>query len=200
MRLYYVPKTRATRPRWVLEELGVPYELVRLDPGKGETRAAGHLERQPLGHVPVLEDGETRVFESAAICLHLADRFPEKRLAPPPGTPERGLLYQWLFFAATEIEPQLSVISAQRRKPEAERDTAAIEAARAQAGRAVRALEPVLAKGPWLLGGSFTVGDVYVGAILLWAKAFGVYSDLPTLDGYLARLRERPAWQRATAD
>ena len=76
MKLYYVPKTRAVRPRWLLEELGVPYELVRLDPARGETRTPEHLARQPLGHVPVLEDGELRLFESSAICLHLAERGP----------------------------------------------------------------------------------------------------------------------------
>jgi len=221
MRLYYVPKTRATRPRWVLEELGVPYELVRLDPGRGETRAPAHLQRQPLGHVPVLEDGATRIFESGAICLHLADRFPEKGLAPPAGTPERAILYQWIFFVLTEIEPHLAVMSAQRRKPEAERDAALVEASRAQAGRAVRALEPALRAGPWLLGASFTVGDVIVGSLLLWAKALGVAEGRPDeadperaggtggpaqaappspINEYVARLRERPAWRRATAD
>ena len=94
MKLYYVPKTRASRPRWVLEELGVPYELVRLDPARAETRSAEHLERHPLGHVPVLEDRGQQIFESGAICLHLADLFPEKRLLPPPGSVERGLAYQ----------------------------------------------------------------------------------------------------------
>jgi glutathione S-transferase len=200
MRLFYVPKTRATRPRWVLEELGVPYELVRLDVSKGETRGPTHLERHPQGHVPVLEDGGARIFESAAICLHLADRFPDKGLAPPLGTPERALLYQWLFFAVTELEPPLSALSAQRRKPEPERDAALMEAARAQFAGAARALEPALGTSGWLVGGAFTVADVLVGSMLVWAKAMGACQDLPSLDAYVTRLRERPAWQRATAD
>ncbi|HET8734196.1 MAG TPA: glutathione S-transferase N-terminal domain-containing protein, partial [Anaeromyxobacteraceae bacterium] len=76
MKLYYVPKTRASRPRWVLEELGVPYDLVRLVPGPEGTRAPEHLARHPLGHVPVLEDRGHLVFESGAICMHLADLPP----------------------------------------------------------------------------------------------------------------------------
>jgi glutathione S-transferase len=183
-----------------LEELGVPYELVRLDAATGATRTPEHLALHPLGHVPVLEDGDNRIYESAAICLHLADRYPEKRLAPPPGSPERGLLYQWLFYGATELEAPLGLMSRDRRKPEAQRNPAAVEAARQQASEAAAVLEPALGRGPWLLGETFSVGDVYCGSILLWAKLMQVGQGLPAVDAWLARLRERPAWRRATAD
>ncbi len=200
MKLYYVPRTRATRPRWMLEELGVPYTLVRLDPSKGETRTPEHLARQPLGHVPVLEDGSFRMFESAAICLWLAERHPEKKLVPAPGTPESGLLYQWLFFAMTELEPPLSMISAQNRKPEAERDAKEIAQRGELFRRAAGALEPVLARGPYLLGEEFSVADVVVGSVLAWGKVAAGLDGLPAVEAYLARLRARPAWKRATRD
>jgi len=199
MRLYYVPRTRATRPRWMLEELGVPYELVRLDPSKAETRTAEHRARQPLGHVPVLEDGDVRIFESAAICLWLAERFPEKGLLPPPGTPGRALAYQWLFYAMTELEPPCGALSAQNRKPEAERDAAAIAEAKERFRTAAAALGPAVAKGH-LLGEAFSVADVVVGAILSWGKGLGALQDLPAVEAYLARLKDRPAWKRAIAD
>jgi len=199
MRLYYVPRTRAIRPRWVLEELGVPYELVRLDASKGETRTAEHRARQPLGHVPVLEDGDVRIFESAAICLWLAERFPEKGLLPPPGTPGRALAYQWLFYAVTELEPPCGVLSAQNRKPEAERDPAAIAEAKERFRTAAAALEPMVGKGH-LVGGAFGIADVVVGAVLAWGKGLGALRDLPAVEAYLARLKERPAWKRAIAD
>ncbi|HVP66714.1 MAG TPA: glutathione S-transferase family protein [Anaeromyxobacteraceae bacterium] len=198
MKLYYVPKTRATRARWMLEELGVPYELVRLEPGR-ETRTREHLERQPLGHVPVLEDAEQRIFESAAICLYLADKYPEKRLVPPMGSPGRGLVYQWLFFAMTELEPPLAALSAENRKPAAERSASAAAEAKERFGRAAAALEPVLANGPFLLG-DFGVADVVVGAVLAWGKSIGALEKLPTVEAYVARLLERPAWRRARAD
>jgi glutathione S-transferase len=199
MRLYYAPRTRAVRPRWVLEELGVPYELVRLDPSVGQTRTPEHLARHPLGHVPVLEDGPLRVFESAAICLHLADRHPDARLAPPPGAAGRALLYQWMFFGATEVEPPLGVMSSDRREPDGQRNPAAVEAARPLAEAAARAVDAALGRGPWLLGDGFTVGDVYLGSALMWAKLLGVGEGLPALDAWIGRLRERPAYQRATA-
>jgi len=200
MKLYYVPKTRASRPRWVLEELGVPYELVRLDPARAETRSAEHLERHPLGHVPVLEDRGQGIFESGAICLHLADLFPEKRLLPPPGSVERGLAYQWVLFSMTEMEPPLIALSAEARKPEAERDTAATAQARDRFRKAADVLEVALRNRQFLLGDGFGVADVMVGGTLAWAKGFKLLDGLPSVEAYLARLRERPAWQRATAD
>jgi len=198
MKLYYVPKTRATRARWMLEELGVPYELVRLQPGT-ETRGPAHLERQPLGHVPVLEDGEQRIFESAAICLYLADKYPESRLVPPMGTVDRGLVYQWLFYAMTELEPPLAALSAEARKPEAERDGKVAADARERFARAAAALEPLLASRTFLVG-DFGVADLVVGAVLAWGRGAGALKGLPAVEAYVARLLERPAWRRARAD
>jgi glutathione S-transferase len=200
MKLYYVPKTRASRPRWVLEELGVPYDLVRLDPAKAETRSAEHLERHPLGHVPVLEDRGQAIFESGAICLHLADLFPEKRLLPAPGSVERGLAYQWVLFSMTEMEPPLIGLSTEARKPEAERDTAETAQARELFRKAASVLEAALRNRKFLLGDGFGVADVMVGGTLAWARGFKLLEGFPNLEAYLARLRERPAWQRAMAD
>ncbi len=200
MKLYYVPKTRATRPRWMLEELGVPYELVRLDPSRGETRMPEHLARQPLGHVPALEDGPVRMFESAAICLYLAEKYPERGLIPPPATPGRAAAYQWLFYAVAELEPPCAALSSERKKPEAERNAAAVEAARTRFKKAAAALEPLVARSEFLLGPSFTVADLVVGALLAWGRALGALEGLPATEAFLARLRERPAWKRALAD
>jgi glutathione S-transferase len=200
VKLYYVPKTRASRPRWVLEELGVPYDLVRLEPGEKGTRAPDHLGRHPLGHVPVLEDRGHFIFESGAICMHLADLFPEKRLLPPPGSVERGLAYQWVLFAMAEMEPPLVALFAEAKKPEAERSPAVAAQAKAAFGKTLEALEKALSGRRFLLGEAFSVADVMVGATLAWGKAMRVVDGVPTVEAYLARLRERPAWQRAIAD
>src|SRR5512137_1705599 len=141
MKLFYVPKTRATRPRWVLEELGVPYELVRLQPGPAGTRSPEHLARNPLGHVPVLEDRGQFVFESGAICMHLADLFPEKRLMPPPGTVDRAHAYQWVLFSLTEMEPPLVELSAEAKKPDVERNASVSAGARERFGKVADLLE-----------------------------------------------------------
>jgi glutathione S-transferase len=200
MKLYYVPRTRASRPRWLLEELGVPYELVRLDPTKGETRTPEHLARHPLGHVPVLEDGDLRLFESGAICLYLADRFQDRGLLPPSGSPTRALCYQWIFYALTEIEPPFAAVGAQLRKPEAERDLRVIAVESERMAKAVAQLEPALAKGPFLIGSTFSVADVIVGSMLAFARFRNVLPARPAFDAYLERIHQRPAFQRASAD
>src|SRR6266581_3251982 len=104
MKLYYVPMTRSNRPRWLLEELGAPYEIVRLDIGAKENRRAEYLALNPLGHVPTLVDGDLVLFETLAICLYLADKFYERGLAPSFESPERAAYLQWTVFATVSAE------------------------------------------------------------------------------------------------
>jgi glutathione S-transferase len=105
-RLYYMPRTRSSRVLWLLEEIGAPYDLTEI---KGaQRRSEEHLRRHPLGRVPALElgDGAT-MFESAAICLQLADLNPSAGLIGPVGSTRRGLVYQWVVFAVSELEGPL---------------------------------------------------------------------------------------------
>jgi glutathione S-transferase len=197
--LHYVPRTRAMRARWILEELGVPYELVRLDPAKQETHAPEHLARHPLGHVPVLEDGEVRIFESAAICYWLAERYGEGRLLPPPATPARALAYQWLAFALSELEAPLGVVGAEHRRPESERDGKREAEAKEKFRAAAAAVEQVLERQPYLLGAEFSVADVLVSAVLGYGKFLGALES-PTLAAWIAKTRDRPAYRKAIAD
>jgi glutathione S-transferase len=201
MKLYYVPQTRAVRVRWMLEELEVPYELVRVDVAKREQKSPAYLEVHPLGHVPALVDGDLTLFESAAICTWLADRYPDKRLAPEPGTPERGLYYQWLFYAATELEPPLQTLSQHtRRLPEERRIPAVIEPARALFAAAADGLARGLGEREFLVGERFTTADLIVASLLFWARGFGLTDPPPSLTAYAQRLLARPAAQRARAD
>jgi glutathione S-transferase len=199
IRLYYAPRTRSTRARWILEELGVPYELVRLDPAKKETRTPEHLARHPLGHVPVLEDGDVRIFESAAIVLWLGERYGEGRLLPAPGTPGRALAYQWVAFTLSELEAQLGIVSAEHRRPEAERDATREAEAKEKFRAAAAAVEQVLARQPYILGAEFSVVDALLSAVLGWGKFLGAI-DSPVLAEWVATTRERPAYRRAIAD
>src|SRR5512147_361256 len=103
MKLYYIATTRAVRPRWLLEEMGVPYELIYVT--MAMTQQPEYRQLHPHGKVPVLVDGDVTIFESAAICAYLADKYPEKGLALLPGTSARGYYYQWLFYASLTLEP-----------------------------------------------------------------------------------------------
>ena len=182
---------RPVRVAWMLEELGEPYELTVLT--REEGRGEEHRARHPLGRVPVLEDDGEFLFESAAICLHLADLHPEAGLAPEPGTRERALVYQWTVFAPAELEPPLIEAAVQ-----AERDPERAAAARRRFDAATGAVSDALGDSDYLVGGRFTVADVLVGTALAFTARAGFADELPAnVKDYLARLAARPALQRA---
>jgi glutathione S-transferase len=184
---------RPIRVAWTLEELGEPYELTVMS--REEGKGAEHLARHPLGRVPVLGDDDGYVFESAAICLHLADMHPAAGLVPAPATRERALVYQWTIFAPAELEPPLIEAAVQ-----AQRDPERAAAARERFSKAAGAVAEALDANDYLVGGSFTVADVLVGSALAFTARAGFAEELPAnLRDYIARLAARPAYQRAAA-
>ncbi len=196
MKLYFTPRTRSTRPRWMLEELGVSYELVTVDLAAKQNREPGYLRVHPLGQVPALVDGDVTVFESIAICMYLAERYPERGLAPPVLSPLRAPYYQWLLLCPSVIEPAIgrwAQHSGEVAEPEREK-------ARARFVEAADVLTRVLATGPHMLGDSFSTVDVVVGSNLNWARRVGLLDGHDVLSGYVDRLLARPAARRAFAD
>jgi glutathione S-transferase len=182
---------RPIRVAWTLEELGTPYELTVMTREQG--RSDEHRARHPLCRVPVLEDEDGFVFESAAICLHLADMSPEAGLVPPPGTHERALVYQWTCFAPAELEPPLIEAAIFR---ESDPDRAA--KARGRFVAAARAVADALADSEYLVGGRFGVADILAATALSIPERAGFPEDVSQdLNAYVARLKERPAYQRA---
>ena len=182
---------RPIRVAWMLEELGEPYEITMMT--REESKGEEHRLRHPLGRVPVLEDEDGFVFESAAICLHLADLHPDAGLAPAPATRERALLYQWTIFAPAEIEPPLIEFAMN-----AQRDPDRAASGRRRFDRAASAVSSSLEQSDYLVGGRFTVADILVGSALAFTERIGIADELPTnLKDYVARLTQRPARQRA---
>jgi len=202
LKLYYATQTRAGRPRWLLEEIGAPYELVRLDLTKGDQKKPDYLKINPTGTVPAMVDGDLALFESAAICLYLADKFPDKRLAPPVGAPARGRYYQWVQYAMCGLEPPLvTMFMHTMMKPEAQRIPALVDEARTQLKTVLGVLEQALAGRTYMVGDGFTVADVMIASTLGWARMMGLIgTDLPDVTAYLDRMLARPAMQRAIAD
>lgn len=196
MRLYHVPFTRSTRVLWVLEEIGEPYDLTVLT--REEREAAEHRRRHPLGRVPVLEDDQGFLFESAALCLHLADLGPGARLTWPPATHERALVYQWALFAMTELEP--AILEARRDRGG---DPARSRASRERLSATAMVVERALDGRQYLVGDRFSVADVICwdgcGALLADAEGDGLLDRLPNTRAYVRRLDARPARRRATA-
>src|SRR5215831_18918692 len=183
LKLYHSPQSRSTRPLWLLEEIGAPYELVKID---------------PHGVVPALLDGDLVLFESAAICAYLADKFPAAHLAPAVGTPERGRYYQWLFYAMATLEPPvLQVFLHSVRLPEAERSARTAEQGRKTFAEVAAVISNALASKPFLLGEQFSAADVMIGSTLAWAQFMNLLEGHATLGEYVQRLSARPAFQRA---
>ncbi|SEI52572.1 glutathione S-transferase [Paraburkholderia diazotrophica] len=108
MKLYYWPKTRAFRALWMLEEIGAPYELVRVNLRAGEQDTTDFHHINPMCKLPALDDDGVQVAESGAVLLYLADRFPESKLGAPIDDPLRGRLLQWLFFTPGCLEPAMA--------------------------------------------------------------------------------------------
>jgi glutathione S-transferase len=192
MRVYH--RQRAGRPLrliWALEEVGEPYELTVIDSEEGT--APAHLARHPLGRVPVLEDDEGYLFESAAVCMQIGDLYPASGLMPGLGTHARGLVYQWAVYAPAELEPPLFEAWTQ-----AEKDPERSKAARRRFDAAADAVAGALEGRTYLLGDAFTIADVMVGTALLFTTRAGFADELPQpLKDYSARLAERPAFGRA---
>jgi glutathione S-transferase len=192
MRLYHLPPSRSARVLWLLEEVGQPYDLTVM---KGDERKTDeHRRRHPLGRVPVLEDDEGFLFESAALCLQIADLYPDAQLNWPLATHERGLVYQWTVFAMSELEP--AILEVRRNRDDNP------EHAQAGAERfttAAAAIEHALDGQVYLVGERFSVADLVCGAVLIFARSTDLTDDMPNINAYLERLEARPARQRATA-
>ncbi len=195
--LYFNHFTRATRVRWMLEELAVPYTLVPMNLQGGAHKQPEYLKIHPLGRVPALtHDGHTLI-ESVAICQYLAHAFPEGDLGPgAPGSAESADWHTWTIYAQVSVEPELAAAFTELRKPEAARDAAALAGARARFLTAVAPLEAHLAARAFVCGDRFSAADVIVGSILGWAKGMGFIADLPASLAYMQRLSERPAFQK----
>jgi len=201
MKLYHSGQSRSVRPRWLLEELEVPYELVRVDLQQSEHKRPDYLKIHPHGAVPALSDGDLTMFESAAICMYLADKFPEKRLAPPVGTPARGLYYQWMVYCMATLEPPvLQVFLHTIRLPEAERSAKIAGEGRQGFAVVAEVLNAVLAGRSYLLGEQFSAADVMIGSTLGWSQFMGLLEGRMVLQEYVQRLTSRLAYQRAMAD
>jgi len=199
--LYHSPQSRSVRARWLLEEIGTPYQLVTLSLEAGDQRKPDYLKLNPNGTVPTLVDGDLVMWESAAIVQYLVDKFPEKKLAPPVGTPARARYYQWIHYAMSGLEPPLVTIFLHTvRLPEAERRPKVADAARPQLAAAVGVVDHALAGKDFVLGSEFSAADVMIGSTLGWAQMMGmVGTDHPNVAAYIPRLLGRPAMQRASA-
>ena len=191
-RLYYMPRTRSSRVLWLLEETGAPYDLTEIT--GAQRRSEEHLGRHPLGRVPALQlaDGST-MFESAAICLQVADLNPDAGLIGPVGSTDRGLVYQWVLFAVSELEGPLFRWIGELGEGVTD------PPAQARFAAAAVAMQSALAQRDWLVEDRFSVADVMCASVLEGAHARELLGPWPGLEAYVRRSEARPAYARAAA-
>jgi glutathione S-transferase len=199
LKLYYAPRTRAVRILWLLEELGLPYLLERVE--FAPSASEWFVQKTPLGKLPTLEDGDVVMCESGAIAEYILELYGSGRLAPPIGSPKRAAFLQWLHFAESTAFPPLGIAIrlARTRDPSAQH-AEQIADARARAAAGFDFLKRELGQKAWLLGDEFSAADVMMGFTLAVARSLGMLDErFAPLDAYLARLQARPAFQRTIA-
>jgi glutathione S-transferase len=198
MKLYYARYTRAHRPRWLLEEAGAAYELVRIDLRSGGHKQADYLAVHPHGVVPALEldDGQI-VYESGAIVMYLADQL---GLAPAIASSERGAYCQWVAYCLATVEPLIQTYARHTRfLPEELRSAPTAEDAKGQLRQVWQNLSRALESRTTLLD-AFSAADILLVSMASWAKSFGLIDEQPVIQRYLQTHTARPAHKRAAAD
>ena len=189
---YTNPMSRGRVVRWMLEEVAQPYRTEIVDYAT-TMKSAAYLAINPMGKVPAIKHGETVVTEAAAICAYLADMFPDRGLAPPPGNQKRGPYYRWMFFAAGPGEAAITGKALGLLAPPDKKAMAGYGSFE----ETVDCLERAVSQSPYICGDQFTAADVYVGAQIGWGMMFGTIDKRPAFADYFARLQARPAAVRA---
>ncbi len=203
IKLYGVPQSRAMRALWMLEELGLSYEIVKVNFATGDTRKPEYLRINPNGHIPALQDGDLVIWESMAINLYLGRKY-DKGLWPKTVEAE-GRTFQWSFWAMTEAEePLITAIVNRLFLAEAQRDEKKVADAAERFKKPLAVLDSALAGRPYLIGEAFTVADLNVCSVVSLASMVGfdlsaapnVQAWLGRRDGRIARARVHPGHGR----
>lgn len=192
MKHYFNPMSRAVTTHWMLTELNAEHEQVMVDFQAGDSRSAEYRALNPMGKVPTLLDDGVVVTEVAAICAYLADKYPEKGLAPPIDSPQRGSYYRYLFFPGTTLEPMFTTRSLGLT------DYSAESAGWGDFERCMDTVEAMTPASDWALGAGFSSADVVFGGTLDFAVQFGwLASPSPKVAAYVKRIKARPAYQQS---
>lgn len=194
MKHYYNAMSRAVTTHWMLTELDVEHEQIVVDFMSGDTATPEYRAINPMGKIPTLVDGDIVVTEVAAICAYLADKFPEKNLAPAPDSSDRGRYYRYLFVPGTTLEPMFTFAASETK------DYSAQSAGFGDLERCLATIESMTPETQWALGAQFTAADVVFGGLLDFAVQFGwLATPSAKVSAYVRRLKDRPAYQQSHA-
>jgi glutathione S-transferase len=191
--LYHAPRSRSSRFIFLLEELGVPYEVAKVSIRRGD--GSGTLDKDnphPHGKVPAIRDGDTLVYESIAIALYLTDKFPAAGIGPVVGDPKRGAYLTWLAYYAGVMEPAWTSAFL---KTDVPRGTAGW----VKTDEVMELVNATLSKSPYILGEKFSAADILIGTTFQLFMGSPLLPKTDLLEAYVQRVVGRPAYARAAA-
>jgi glutathione S-transferase len=191
--LYHAPRSRSSRFIFLLEELGVPYEIAKVSIRRGD--GSGALDSHnphPHGKVPAIRDGETLVYESIAVALYLTDKFPAAGIGPVVGDPARGAYLTWLAYYAGVMEPSWTSAFM---KADVPRGTAGW----VKTDEVMELINATLSKSPYILGEKFSAADILIGTTFQLFMGSPLLPKTDLLESYVQRVVGRPAYARAAA-
>lgn len=197
--LYYYPGNASLLPHMMLREIGAPFELRLVDRSQNAQKSADYLRLNPNGRIPVLVDGDLVLFETAAIALHLVDKFPDAGLAPAVGTPERGEFYKWMAHLTNTPQAEYRAWFYPHEHVIDEAAAPSVkEGARQRLERMFDVISDQLGSRQWLLGDRFSAADLFLLMLIRWGRGMPrPPRDIPNLRAFADRVLARPAVQEA---
>ncbi len=198
MKLHFAPNSRAGRIVWLLEELGLEYEVNKMAFHPKDLKSDAHRARHPLGRIPVLDDGDVSIYESGAIVEYVMARYGDGGLKPAVGAVEFPEYLQWFHYCEGMVMPPINTIMVHTvLLPPERRNQEVLGQARRLLTRALAPVETALEGREYLIG-DFSAADIMLGHSLFMANRLGqVSDDLSNLKAYLGRIEARPAFQKA---
>jgi glutathione S-transferase len=197
--LYYYPGNASLVPHIILREIGVPFELRLVDRSKNAQQSPEYLKLNPNGRIPVLVDGDHVLFETAAIAMHLADKFPEAKLAPAFGTPERSEYYKWMVHLTNTPQAEYRAWFYPREHTSDEEAVASVKnAAEKRLNHMFDVISRQLGDQQWLLGENFSTADLLLFVLIRWGRGMPrPPRTIPNLGAFAERVLARPAVEDA---
>ena len=198
LKLHFAPNSRAGRIVWWLEELGLEYELNRMEFHPKDLKSDEHRARHPLGRVPVLDDGDIRIWESGAIVEYILARYTDGALKPAVDSPLFPQYLQWFHYCEGMVMPPMNTIVVQTiLLPPDRRNKEALDQATRLLSRSLAPINETLSGKDYLIG-DFSAADVMLGHACFMSNRFGCIGDeLTDLLAYVKRIEARPAFQKA---
>ena len=197
LKLHHAPNSRAGRIVWLLEELGLPYELNAMKFHPSDLKSDEHRARHPLGRVPVLDDGDVSIYESGAIVEYIVARHTDGALKPAVDDDRYPEFLQWFHYCEGMLMPPVNTIVVQTvLLPPERQNKEALAQAQKLLSRAVLPLDEALAGREYIVG-DFSAADIMIGHACFMARRLGcVGEELENLNAYINRIEQRPAFQK----